>query len=190
MSNNNHEVIIPPENGPFKINIGYGNRRKEDFINIDTIKTEQTDHVFDVAQPNWPIEDNVVDMIYCEYFFQRLDGLERITFLNECYRILKNNTQIMIIVPYWATSRAVMDPLCKWPPIAGESFQFYRKKWREENNFAHYPIECDFEFTCGMTLDPEVALKNREVQEFQGKYYINTLLDLHVTLMKVTRKET
>ena len=163
-----------------------GNRKQDGHIGIDLSKNTKADYVFDLLQYPWPIDDGVVDSIYCSHFFEHIPGLQRPAFMDECHRLLKIGSQLTIIVPHWSSMRAVQDFTHAHPIVCETSFLYFNKKWREDNELTYgaYDMKCDFDFGYGFQMDPDVAVRNNEFQLFAIKHYNNAVLDLVVTLTK------
>ena len=100
---------------PLRLDLGCGDNKAAGHIGIDAVKTASADHVLDLTQTPWPIDDASVDSLYCSHFFEHLTGAQRMAFMDECWRILKVGAQLAIIVPHWSSMRAVQDPT---PPMA------------------------------------------------------------------------
>lgn len=86
-----------------KLNIGCGRtwsdyKDKHGFEGVDLVDFGQK-YVLDVRK-ELPFEDNSVDFIRTEHFLEHLTADEGIFFLNECWRILKKDSKIHIIVPH------------------------------------------------------------------------------------------
>lgn len=128
-----------------------------------------------------------VDAIFCEAFLHRVGGATRIDFFNECWRILKWNTQTEIVAPYWSHVTAGADPLSQWPPISELTFAFLSEPWRKANGFVDYPLRCDFEPLYATHLDAEMQAKSEEARQFSTKHYLNTIVAMRVTLIKAHR---
>lgn len=177
------QLIAFPE-GEVHLDLGCGDNKKQGCFGIDIVKTNAADYVMDLTSFPWPIADASVDSIHCSHFFEHLTGAQRIKFMEECYRILKDSKQLVIIVPHWSSMRSIQDPTHQWPPVAESSFLYFNKNWRDDNKLAHYGINCDFDFGYGYSVDPEVSVRNQEYQQFAVKYYNNAIMDLFVTLTK------
>lgn len=176
--------ISPPADGLFKLDLACGDSKKEGSIGLDIVKTPSADHVVDLTKFPWPIDDGVVDELHCSHFFEHLTGKERMSFMDECWRVMKSKTQLIIICPHWSSMRSVQDPTHQWPPVAEASFLYFNKQWREDNKLSHYAITCDFDYTYGFSMDNDTVVRNVEYQQFAVKHYNNAVLDLHVTLTK------
>ena len=80
------------------INLGSGNSYVNNFINVDFFGNKMIDYGMDLRFP-FKIETNSIDGIFSEHTFEHLSHLEVDNALSECYRILKPETKIRIIVP-------------------------------------------------------------------------------------------
>ena len=169
-----------------KLDLACGDRKADGHIGIDKFKTESTDYTFDLFEFPWPIADGSVASIHCSHFFEHIPAYTRPKFMEECYRILEDKGQMVIMTPHYNNLRAVQDFTHEWPPICESSFLYFNKGWREQNKLTHghYDIKCDFDFGYGFVLDPDVAVRNQEYQQVAIKHYSNAALDLHVTLTK------
>src|SRR6266436_2381761 len=170
--------------GPLRLRLGGAlQAREEGFLGIDTVSSDSVDYVVDIKRFPWPIDDAVVDTIFIADYLQRLDGRERINFMNECGRVLKVGAQLIVKVPHWSSMRSVSDPMVAWPPLCEASFVYFNKDWRK-NEKVDYGITCDFDFGYGFGLDGDVQIRNQEYQQQAIKHWNNAAIDLHVTLTR------
>jgi len=80
------------------LNLGSGNTYKDNFINVDFFGNKMIDFGMDLRFP-FKIESNSIDGIFSEHTFEHLSHQEVDNALSECYRILKAEAKIRIIVP-------------------------------------------------------------------------------------------
>ena len=80
------------------INLGCGNSYVNNFINVDFFGNKMIDYGMDLRFP-FKIESNSIDGIFSEHTFEHLSHQEVNNALGECYRILKPEAKIRIIVP-------------------------------------------------------------------------------------------
>ena len=92
-----HSLKLNIANANF-INLGSGSSYVNDFINIDFFGNKMIDYGMDLRFP-FKIETNSIDGIFSEHTFEHLSHLEIDNALSECYRILKSEAKIRIIVP-------------------------------------------------------------------------------------------
>ncbi len=154
-------------------------------IGVDIVKCKGVDVVWDLTKFPYPFKSETVDVIFSSHFVEHLDGIERMKFFDECYRILKPGGKMRLVHPYYKSVRAVQDPTHKWPPISENSYLYWDKKWRTDNKLDHYPINCDFEFNVYYVWqDGTVANRNEETRTFFIDKYWNIVADMLVDLTK------
>jgi len=176
--------IQAPEGKPLRLDLGCGDNKAEGYYGIDIAACAAVDYTHDLNAFPWPIDDATVDEIRCSHFFEHLTGAQRIRFMEECFRVLKAGAKMAIAVPHHNSNRAIQDPTHQWPPVCEQSFLYFNAKWMEDNKLQHYGIKCDFDFSYGYSMDPDVAVRNAEYQQYAIKHLSNSALDLHVTLTK------
>lgn len=85
-----------------KLDIGCGKKwkltQKNGFQGVDIYDFGQ-EYVLDVRE-GLPFDDSSVEEIRTEHFIEHLTYDEAIDFLNECWRVLKPEKQIHIVVPH------------------------------------------------------------------------------------------
>jgi hypothetical protein len=167
-----------------KLDLGCGDNKKEGFHGVDIAPTEAADTVHDLTQFPWPFEDETVGEIWTSHFVEHLTGSQRVQFMDECYRIMATGSQLTVITPYWSSMRSIQDPTHQWPPVCEASFLYFNKGWRDANKLGHYNINCDFDFTYGYMPTAELMTKNEQYRQFAVNHYLNSIMDLQVTLTK------
>lgn len=178
--------ISAPEGQLLRLDIGCGSRKTDGHIGIDMFECPNVDHVTDIRKAPWPIDDGAVESIHTSHFVEHLDGPERISFMEECWRVLRDGGQLVVVCPHWSSMRAYGDPSHKWPPVCEWTFLYFNKGWRETNLLTHgvYDIKADFDFSYGYALDADITVKNNDYQQMAIKHYNNAVMDIHVTLTK------
>lgn len=122
MSKKKQIVNVPTKyNEPkvIRVDIGCGKQKREGFFGIDIIPFEGVDKVMNAGKDKWPFKDGSVDEVHASHFVEHLEPMERVHFVNELYRVLKNPTYdnagkmisglATVIVPHWASQRAYGD---------------------------------------------------------------------------------
>lgn len=118
--NKTNKYNQPKEHKPLRVDIGCGKNKRNDgyWIGIDIIPFEGVDKVMNAGKDKWPFKDGSVDEIHASHFVEHLEPEERIHFVNELFRVLKqpvyNDGKLVsgfatIIVPHWASQRAYGD---------------------------------------------------------------------------------
>lgn len=187
-----------------KLDIGCGPNKKEGFLGLDCIPFKGVDFLWDVRKVPWKcwpadlknvvdvpvIEDNSVEEVHTSHFVEHLDAVERVSFCNELHRVLVPGGKCTMIVPHWASSRAYGDPTHKWPPVGEMWFMYLSQKWRDENaphtDIKHWKqgFKCDFDATWGYGMNPVLASRNVEYQQFALNHHREAVFDIHATLTK------
>lgn len=168
-----------------KLDLACGQTKREGFIGIDIAPCEGVDIVHDLRVLPWPFEDESVDEVFCSHFLEHLDGIERIAFMQELWRVMKVDATATIITPYWSSVRAIQDPTHKWPPIAENSYLYWNQAWMRTNKLEHYNIKCNFDFGYQIPIgDPTFAARNDEYKAFANAHYINVGGDIQVLLTR------
>lgn len=80
-----------------KIDIGGGKRPREGFINLDLVHGEGV--YKRRLQDGIPVSDNSVDELFSSHTLEHIHTLDRISCMNECFRVLKPGGTFEIIVP-------------------------------------------------------------------------------------------
>jgi len=164
-----------------KLDVGCGKNKKEGFIGIDKIKLDGVDIVHDLDAYPYPFDDNSVDEIHASHIIEHLKDL--CAFMDEMYRIMKPDTKLTVIAPYYSSMRAWQDPTHK-RAISEVTFMYFNKGWRDINKLDHYGIKCNFEFTYGYAVTQAWATRSEEARNFAIRHYINVIDDIHVVLVK------
>jgi SAM-dependent methyltransferase len=166
---------------PFRLDLACGNNKTPGTIGVDCKKTPNVDIVHDLTKFPYPWKDNSVDEIYCNHYVEHTEDL--ISFIDECWRILKHGGKLCIAAPYYSSIRAWQDPAHK-RAISEATFLYFNKQWREQNELEHYGIKSDFDFTCIYDVVPEWANRSDEDRAFAIRHFINVVSDIYITLIK------
>ena len=167
-----------------KLDLGCGLRKKPGFTGVDMSADCGADVVHDLRVAPWPFDDGSVDEVYCSHFLEHLDGAERIVFMQELHRVLKDGATAAIITPYWSSVGAVQDPTHQWPPVAEQSYLYFNAQARRDMGMGHYEIRANFELSFGLAMDPKFKGKPEAEQAFAARHFLNVVQELHATLVK------
>jgi hypothetical protein len=173
-----------------RLDFGCGPNQREGFQGVDAIAFPGVDHVLDIGAGSWPWKDASVLEAHASHFVEHLTAHQRVTFVNELYRVLIPGGTCQIIVPHWASCRAYGDPTHQWPPVSEFWFYYLSKDWRAGNaphtDAAHWApgFACDFEATWGYNLRQDLYVRNAEHQQFAASNYKEACQDIVCTLKK------
>ena len=172
-----------------KLDIGCGKNKREGFTGIDQYAMEGVDHVFDLRQP-WPIESDSVEEVNCSHFLEHLTGQERVQFMNELHRVMKNGAKATITTPHWASNRAYGDFTHQWPPVSEMFFYYLSRDWRKtqaphtDSEWNKDGYNCNFAATWGYGVRQDLLTRNTEYQQFAMANYKEAATDTVATLIK------
>lgn len=173
-----------------KLDMGCGPRKKEGFLGVDQYAMEGVDVVLNIGVDPWPWEDGTVEEINASHFLEHLTARQRVHFMNEAFRVLKDGGKAVIATPHWASNRAYGDFTHQWPPVAEMFYYYLKREWRA-TNASHTDIKwnpegysCDFDATWGYSFSPELAARHQDHIQFALQNYKEAALDLYATLVK------
>ena len=86
---------------PNLINLACGQTFDSKWINLDQCATTDEVEAHDLRTP-LPFSDNFADVIYCSHFLEHLDEQHGVNFLKECFRCLKDQGILRVVVPDFA----------------------------------------------------------------------------------------
>lgn len=181
-------------NKVIKIDLGCGTRKKgEDWVGVDCLDFPGVDIVLNLGSDKWPWADNSVDEAHASHFVEHLEAMERVHFVNELYRVLKNPEYVngapikgfaSISIPHWASQRAYGDLTHKWPPVSEFWFYYLDKDWRAVNAPHNNFYTCNFACTWGYGMHPEIISRNTEYQQHAMKFWKEACTDIIAQFIK------
>ena len=174
---------------PIRLDLGCGPNKKPTFTGCDITAFPGVDVVHDLRK-TWPWYDGTIEEVHSSHFIEHLNSMERVHFFNELYRVMCGGAKATIIVPHWSSCRAYGDPTHQWPPCGEFMWLYLNKIWRMANaphtdsaNLAG-GFNCNFECTWGFSLEPGVAMRNQEYQQYAMVYLTEARQDMITTLTK------
>jgi len=133
----------------------------------------------------WPWKKDSVDEVNANYLVQYFTPTERVHFANELYRVLRVGAKAIIHTPYWAAAKAYGDVQVQWPPVSEAWYLTLSKAWREAQNYVDRSgYACDFDFTLGYGLHPQIIPRNQEYQQHAVTFWKEAAQDLCATLIR------
>lgn len=192
-------IAAPPKT--LKLDLGCGQRCKEGFEGADRYAPGAT-HKVNLWHFPFPWDDDSVDEIYCSHFAEHIPNrdveardidtghehlIDRdllVVFFDECYRILKPDGVMTVIVPAATSVRAFQDPTHR-RYIPAEFFGYLNKGWRDANGLGHYLGACDFNSTVNPVVPTEMTLRHPEAQARMYRESWNCVADWHAVLKPI-----
>lgn len=97
-----------------KINLGSGNKRYPEYLNIDNDAGSNPDFIVNIETEKLPFEDNSVECVLAHHILEHLgDGFFHC--IRELYRVCKNNATIHVKVPHPRHDVFLIDSTHKRP---------------------------------------------------------------------------
>lgn len=171
---------------PTRLDLGCGNRKQDGFIGVD-LYAPNADIKCDLFKFPWPWKDNTVDEIYCSHFLEHVPRILRKQFMEECWRVMKLEATMRIIVPNWKSERALGDMTHEPPAVVAMFFFYLNRNWREANllTYGPYDFKCNFDHQAGAAgIVPAFADKHHEAQMYALTHYLESYQDMWATLTK------
>jgi SAM-dependent methyltransferase len=186
-----------------KLDLGCGLNPKEGFEGVD-LYGDKAKHKVDLFKFPWPFADDSVDEIHCSHFLEHVPAREvevrdlvflpddedhlgqdmLFAFMDECYRILKPEGWMHIIVPSGRSNRAFWDPTHR-RFFMQETFLYFNADWRKLNGLQHYRVHTNFGVDVGHTLPQEEALRSQDAQTARFQTLWNVTADWIAKLKKL-----
>lgn len=93
------------------LDLGCGKRKRNGSIGIDISKDTDADVIHDLNVFPYPFVDNEFDYVYADNVIEHLDDVVKV--LEELHRITKDGATIKVIVPFFRSVYACIDPTHK-----------------------------------------------------------------------------
>jgi predicted SAM-dependent methyltransferase len=104
------------------LDLGCGKKKRPGAIGVDYSEWHDADVIHDLNVFPYPFESNSIDQVYLDNVLEHLDQPMRV--MEEVYRITKTGATIKIIVPYFRSLWAFIDPTHK-TFYTVDSFAYY-----------------------------------------------------------------
>jgi hypothetical protein len=105
-------------------------------------------------------------------------------FIDECWRIMKPEAWMTVIVPSGRSNRAFWDPTHR-RFFMQETFLYFAREWRKQNGLDHYRVSCNFGLNVTHSLPNEEGLRSQDVQAERFKTLWNVTVDWMAKLQKL-----
>jgi predicted SAM-dependent methyltransferase len=161
------ELAVPEQY--LKLDLACGQNIRAGFEGVDLPGVPGVHHEMNLARFPWKWADNSVGEINCSHFLEHLPmiyvdkhGNELpfgdptgkdlfFAFFDECYRILRPEGTMVIVVPSCRSSRAFQDPTHR-RFFPSEAFVYLNEGMRKANKLDHYNVVCNFD----VAVDPGI----------------------------------
>ncbi len=93
------------------LDLGCGKRKRKGTVGIDISNDTDADIIHDLNKFPYPFSDNEFDYVYADNIIEHLDDVVKV--LEELHRITKEGATIKVIVPFFRSVYAYIDPTHK-----------------------------------------------------------------------------
>jgi len=90
------------------LDLGCGNSKRSGAVGVDFNDRTDADIVHDLNQFPYPLEDSSFDEIYLDNVIEHLSDVIKV--MEEVYRVSADNALVKVIVPYFRSRWACIDP--------------------------------------------------------------------------------
>jgi predicted SAM-dependent methyltransferase len=175
-----------------KINLGSGIKRYDGFLNVDCDPSVNPDYLVDLETGILPFENNSVEEIKAYHIFEHI-GPNFFKFMQELYRVCKNNAIIDVHVPHPRHDYFLGDP-SHVRPITIEMMNRFSKKYNDTEKtstgstlFA-YVYDVDFEifhteYHLETYFKEMIQGKTEEEVNMMARLYNNVIQEIHFKMV-------
>lgn len=107
-----------------RLDIGCGPFKQKGYVGMDIVPGEAVDIVHDVQEFPWPIPNNICSTILMSHVFEHIEPKYRFQVMDECWRIVRHDGQLLISCPYANSFLAMAHPAHYGCPNEA-AFQFF-----------------------------------------------------------------
>ncbi len=134
-------------NQSIKLDIGCGGNKQKGFIGLDARKLDGVDIVHDLEKFPYPLPKDSCSNILGSHIIEHIKPEFSIDFMNELWRIMKEDGQLVLSTPYPGSPGYWQDPThCNgWSEA---TFQYYDPRFPLYNIYKPKPWLIAFGFPC------------------------------------------
>jgi predicted SAM-dependent methyltransferase len=93
-----------------KLDVGCGENKQPGWIGMDKRKCKGVDIVHDIQVFPWPVPSNSCFQVLMSHVYEHIEPKYRLELMDELWRIIKKNGQLLLSAPYWRSMGANQDP--------------------------------------------------------------------------------
>jgi hypothetical protein len=98
------------EHSGAKLDVGCGENKQPGWIGMDKRRVKGVDIVHDVQNFPWPVPDDSCFQVLLSHLWEHIEPKYRVDLMNELWRIVQNNGQLLLSAPYCMSMGAAQDP--------------------------------------------------------------------------------
>jgi predicted SAM-dependent methyltransferase len=93
-----------------RLDVGCGSQKQSGYVGMDIRKIPGVDIVHDAQKFPYPIPSNCCHTVLLSHLWEHIEPKYRIDLVNEIWRIMQPDGQLLISCPYYASFGACQDP--------------------------------------------------------------------------------
>jgi hypothetical protein len=102
-------ALIEANKGIF-LDLGCSDHKSPGSVGMDVRAVEGVDIVHDLEVFPWPLPDACCSRILCSHLIEHIKPWLTVSFLNECWRVMRPQGQLLLATPYAGSPRFWQDP--------------------------------------------------------------------------------
>jgi len=92
------------------LDVGCGEAKQKNFVGMDIRKVKGVDIVHNAEVFPWPLPDSCCNKILLSHLWEHIKPWLSIKFMDECWRVMKEDGQLLISTPYAGSFGYYQDP--------------------------------------------------------------------------------
>lgn len=115
---------IKEEDYGLRLDLGCGENKQKGFIGMDKRALSNVDIVHDLQEFPYPVDDDSCFQVLMSHVYEHIEPKYRIDLINEIWRIMKPDGQLLLSAPYAGSIGANQDPT-HYPCPNQATFQYF-----------------------------------------------------------------
>lgn len=100
--------VVAGAQNPVVLNLGSGNKKRPDAVNVDLVESTRPDVVHDLNDRPWPLPEGHFQEVLAHDVIEHLDDV--VATMDEIHRVCADGAVVKITLPHFSSSNAFTDP--------------------------------------------------------------------------------
>lgn len=160
-----------------KYHLACGSKYMDGWVNVDLNPDNKVDLRVDLSKFPWEIESNSASAVLAEHIVEHFDGVDRLIFFHEIFRICKNGAEVTIKVPHHRHPNALGVDDHKLGVFSKSTFNVAFDQTGKRKRFRHVICTINKEVHC-LRIDYKFKIKKiSTTPEKFGRYVSDRMRD-------------
>ena len=93
-----------------RLDLGCGGNKQPGYVGMDIRKVDGVDIVHDVQKVPYPLPKECCHVVLMSHLWEHIEPKHRVNVMNEVWRIMKPEGQLLLSAPYYLSFGATQDP--------------------------------------------------------------------------------